>query len=93
MATALQDLYGTGSEQFDQIILPEGYQPSEDEEFMCVEQRAYFLQKLKDWKESPPALYLLCIGARMDKFVIKINASKVSSNERPCLSTFLGVQF
>jgi DnaK suppressor protein len=52
MATALQDLYGTGSEQFDQIVLPEGYQPSEGEEFMCVEQRAYFLQKLKDWKES-----------------------------------------
>ena len=52
MATALQDLYGTGSEQFDQIMLPEGYQPSEKEEFMCVEQRAYFLQKLKDWKES-----------------------------------------
>ena len=52
MATALQDLYGTGSEQFDQIILPEDYQPSETEEFMCVEQRAYFLQKLKDWKES-----------------------------------------
>jgi DnaK suppressor protein len=52
MATALVDLYGTGSEQFDQLVLPEGYRPTEDEDFMCVQQRAYFLQKLKDWKES-----------------------------------------
>ena len=52
MATALVDLYGSGSEQFDQIVLTEEYRPSDGEEFMCVEQRAYFLQKLKDWKES-----------------------------------------
>lgn len=52
MATALVDLYGSGSEQFDQIELPEGYRPTEAEEFMCVNQRAYFLGKLKDWKES-----------------------------------------
>ena len=52
MATALKDLYGTGFEQFDQIVLPDGYRPSESEEFMCAEQRAYFLQKLRDWKES-----------------------------------------
>ena len=52
MATALVDLYGTGSEQFDQLMLGEDYRPSEDEQFMCVEQRAYFLKKLRDWKES-----------------------------------------
>ena len=52
MATALVDLYGSGSEQFDQLVLPEGYRPSDGEDFMSVEQRAYFLQKLKDWKES-----------------------------------------
>ena len=52
MATALVDLYGTGFEQFDQIVLPEDYRPSDDEEFMCAQHRAYFLQKLKDWKES-----------------------------------------
>jgi DnaK suppressor protein len=52
MATALKDLYGTGFEQFDQIVLPDGYRPSDGEEFMCAEQRAYFLQKLRDWKES-----------------------------------------
>ena len=52
MATALVDLYGTGSENFDQIILPEDYRPTEAEDFMSVQQRAYFLQKLKDWKES-----------------------------------------
>ena len=52
MATALVDLYGSGSDQFDQIVLPEGYRPSDGEDFMCVSQRAYFLQKLKDWKES-----------------------------------------
>ena len=52
MATALVDLYGSGPEQFDQIALPEDYRPSDSEEFMCANQRAYFLQKLKDWKES-----------------------------------------
>ena len=52
MATALKDLYGSGPEQFDHIVLAENYRPSEKEEFMCAEQRAYFLRKLKDWKES-----------------------------------------
>ena len=52
MATALVDLYGSGSGQFDQIVLPDDYRPSDSEEFMCAEQRAYFLRKLKDWKES-----------------------------------------
>ena len=52
MATALVDLYGTGPEQFDQITLPEDYRPADGEEFMSVLQRAYFLGKLKDWKES-----------------------------------------
>ena len=52
MATALVDLYGTGSGQFDQIVLPDDYRPTEIEDFMCVEQRAYFLGKLRDWKES-----------------------------------------
>ena len=52
MATALKDLYGTGFEQFDEIMLADGYKPSDREEFMCAEQRAYFLQKLRDWKES-----------------------------------------
>ena len=52
MATALVDLYGTASEQFDQIILSEAYRPSDEEEFMGANQRAYFLQKLRDWKES-----------------------------------------
>ena len=52
MATALKDLYGTGFEQFDQIMLADGYKPTDSEEFMCAEQRAYFLQKLRDWKES-----------------------------------------
>ena len=50
MATALKDLYGF--EQFDQILLSDDYRPSDSEEFMCAEQRAYFLQKLRDWKES-----------------------------------------
>jgi DnaK suppressor protein len=52
MATALADLYGTGFGQFDQMALPDGYRPSEMEEFMCAEQRAYFLAKLRAWKES-----------------------------------------
>ena len=52
MATALVDLYGGLPIPFDRIILAEGYRPSEDEEFMCDLHRAYFLRKLKDWKEA-----------------------------------------
>jgi DnaK suppressor protein len=32
--------------------LAEDYRPSDSEQFMCVEQRAYFLQKLKGGKKS-----------------------------------------
>jgi DnaK suppressor protein len=52
MATALVDVYGEEPEQFDRIILSPDYRPSEDEEFMCGRQRAYFLRKLRDWKEA-----------------------------------------
>ena len=53
MATALVDLYGGEDfERFDRIVLPEGYRPSDAEEFMCARHRAYFLRKLKDWKEA-----------------------------------------
>lgn len=52
MATALVDVYGGTPEPFDQIVLPPGYMPSEEEEFMCDRHRAYFLRKLRDWKEA-----------------------------------------
>ncbi len=52
MATALVDLYGDTPVPFDRIILPTSYRPSEKEEFMCDLHRAYFLRKLKDWKDS-----------------------------------------
>jgi len=53
MATALIDLYGGEEyERFDRIILSEGYMPSEEEDFMCSKHRAYFLRKLKAWKED-----------------------------------------
>ena len=52
MATALVDLYGGEPLPFDRLILSEGYRPSDREEFMCDRQRAYFLRKLKDWKEA-----------------------------------------
>src|SRR5918998_4637762 len=52
MATALVDLYGDDFGPFDRVILAEGYQPSAKEEFMCAKHRAYFLRKLKAWKEA-----------------------------------------
>jgi len=52
MATALKDLFQSRPEAFDQLALPEGYQPSDSEEFMGPRQRAYFLAKLKGWKEA-----------------------------------------
>ena len=52
MATALVDLYGGQPIPFDRIILAEVYRPSEADDFMCDLHRAYFLRKLKDWKEA-----------------------------------------
>ena len=52
MATALVDLYDNHPVPFDRIILTEGYRPADGEEFMCDLHRAYFLRKLKDWKEA-----------------------------------------
>ena len=52
MATALKDLYRSDGESFDQLVLPDGYRPSDDEDFMCLPQKAYFLAKLRSWKEA-----------------------------------------
>ena len=52
MATALVDLYGSQPVPFDRIIVAEGYRPSEKDEFMCDLHRAYFLKKLREWKEN-----------------------------------------
>ena len=52
MATALKDLYGSDGESFDRLVLPEDYRPSDDEDFMSVPQQAYFLAKLRAWKEA-----------------------------------------
>ena len=55
MATALKDFFSSKSSKsgpFDQIILPDDYRPGDSEEFMSPLQRAYFLAKLKAWKEA-----------------------------------------
>ncbi len=52
MATALVDLYGSQPVPFDRIIVAEGYRPSKKDEFMCDMHRAYFLKKLRLWKEN-----------------------------------------
>jgi DnaK suppressor protein len=52
MATALVDLFRKKPVPFDRIVIPEGYTPSESEEFMCDVHRAYFLKKLREWKEA-----------------------------------------
>jgi DnaK suppressor protein len=52
MATALADIYIKDFEPFDRLELAEDYRPSEGEEFMCAQQKAYFLRKLRDWKEA-----------------------------------------
>lgn len=51
MATALVDLYGSQPVPFDRIIVAEGYRPSDRDEFMCDLHRAYFLKKLREWKD------------------------------------------
>jgi DnaK suppressor protein len=52
MATALVDLYNEKPVPFDRIIVPESYRPSNKEEFMCDLHRAYFLKKLREWREA-----------------------------------------
>jgi DnaK suppressor protein len=52
MATALVDIFNEKPVPFDRIVVAEGYMPSEGEEFMCDLHRAYFLKKLREWKEA-----------------------------------------
>ena len=52
MATAVKDFYSSQNLSFDQLELPDGYRPSVDEDFMGPLQQAYFLAKLKAWKEA-----------------------------------------
>ena len=52
MATALKDLYRSQQPSFDQLILTDDYRPADGEEFMSANQRAYFLAKLRAWKEA-----------------------------------------
>ena len=40
----------SGKEAAQPIMLPEGYRPSEDEEFMNPMQLAYFRHKLEEWR-------------------------------------------
>ena len=40
----------SGNEAASPIMLPEGYRPSEDEEFMNPMQLAYFRHKLEEWR-------------------------------------------
>ena len=52
MATALVDLYESGPDRFDILILDDDYRPSLGEEFMNPQQKAYFLRKLRAWKDA-----------------------------------------
>ena len=52
MATALVDLYGLDPDSFDTIVLRDGYRPSDSEDFMNARNKAYFLRKLREWKEA-----------------------------------------
>ncbi len=52
MATALSDIFEPQFAGARGIVLPRGYRPSANEEFMSGEQLAYFRQKLLDWKDE-----------------------------------------
>ena len=52
MATALVDMFEAGPDRFDALMLNDGYAPSDSEDFMNPNQKAYFLRKLRAWKES-----------------------------------------
>ena len=52
MATALVDIFNEKPVPFDRIVVAEGYRPADGEEFMCDLHRAYFLKKLREWKEA-----------------------------------------
>ncbi|ABK45784.1 transcriptional regulator, TraR/DksA family [Magnetococcus marinus MC-1] len=43
---------GVAEKKIADIILPEGYTPSEDEEYMCEMQRAFFRHQLLIWKQQ-----------------------------------------
>ena len=52
MATALVDLYEIVPDRFDTLDLDDDYRPSDLEDFMNPLQKAYFLRKLRVWKDA-----------------------------------------
>ena len=52
MATAISDIFEAQYSGSRGVILPTGYRPSANEEFMSAEQLAYFRQKLLTWKDD-----------------------------------------
>jgi DnaK suppressor protein len=52
MASIVNSSEGVDSPKKGAIILPEGYRPSPDEEFMNERQLEYFRQALLDWKKK-----------------------------------------
>ena len=52
MATALSEFFHPEHIRARGLVLPAGYRPSANEEFMSAEQLTYFRQKLLNWKED-----------------------------------------
>ncbi len=59
----------------DQVLVPEGYVPHEDEEFMNERQLAYFRKKLIDWKRD-----------LLDETARTVEGMQTSSMQRPDLN-------
>ena len=52
MASSVEKASAKNSKNGTAVVLPDGYEPSEDEQFMNEYQLAYFQQALKNWKQE-----------------------------------------
>ena len=52
MASSVEKASAKNSKNGIDMVLPDGYEPSEDEQFMNEYQLAYFQQALKKWKQE-----------------------------------------
>ena len=61
--------------------LPEGYSPSDDEEFMNDNQKIYFKRQLEDWRENLLKEFSQTISQLKDTSIPESDIVDVASNE------------
>jgi DnaK suppressor protein len=84
---ASKNTTGTKKPDLATIILPEGYEPSEKESYMCPKHLKYFQQKLSAWKEE-----LLGVSLETLQHLREENWNEPDVNDRASVETETAIE-